>query len=108
MRMKRPLTLTAAVAFAPFLALPTAGEAATPTVANPLCPKDEIVFFAPGNGQDITVPPGFKVSVFASRLNAPTGIAFLGNKNNFSVYELESGHGLPSQCNDETKFPRSQ
>ena len=29
--------------------------------------------FAPGNGQDIVVPPGFKVSVFASGLNLPDG-----------------------------------
>jgi hypothetical protein len=107
MQLKRPFTLTAALGVGPFLMSPITAQAATPTVANPLC-SSETAFFAPGNGQDITVPPGFKVSVFASRLNAPTGIAFLGNKNNFSVYVLESGHGLPSQCNDETKFPRSQ
>jgi glucose/arabinose dehydrogenase len=82
------------------------GVARAATVANPLCPA-EVVFFAPGTGQDITVPPGFTVSVFASGLNAPTGIAFAGNKNNFQVYVLESGHGLPSQCNDETTFPGS-
>jgi hypothetical protein len=72
-------------------------------VANPLCPT-ETVNFAPGNGQDITVPEGFKVSVFASGLNAPTGIAFLGDPKHFQVYVLESGHGLPSRCNDDTAF----
>jgi hypothetical protein len=51
------------------------------------------------------VPPGFKVSVFASGLNMPTGIAFLGNKNQFKVYVLESGHGLPSKCNEQGSFP---
>ena len=81
------------------MALPVVAQAAT--VANPLCPA-ETANFAPGNGQDITLPPGFTVSVFASGLNQPTGIAFLGNKNHFSVYVLESGHGLPSICNDET------
>jgi hypothetical protein len=64
------------------------GVARAATVANPLCPA-EVVFFAPGTGQDITVPPGFTVSVFASGLNAPTGIAFAGHKNNFQVYVLE-------------------
>jgi hypothetical protein len=98
--------------------LPSAAGAAT--VANPLCPT-ETVLFDPGQGQDIVVPKGFKVSVFASGLNFPTGIAFrsLGNQGDdddkggrasrFEVYILESGHGLPSICNDEgtfqTKFP---
>lgn len=74
------------------------------TVANPLCPT-ETAFFAPGNGQDINVPDGFSVSVFASGLNMPTGIAFVGNKNRFEVYVLESGHGLPSRCNEQDSFP---
>jgi hypothetical protein len=72
-------------------------------VANPLCPA-ETAFFNPGNGGDITVPPGFTVSVFAKGLNMPTGIAFLGNKNRFQVYVLESGHGLPSRCNEQASF----
>jgi hypothetical protein len=50
------------------------------------------------------VPPGFRVSVFARGLNAPTGIAFQGNKNNFKVYVLESGHGIPSRCNEQGSF----
>ena len=58
-------------------------------------------FYSPGNGEDIVVPPGFKVSVFAKDLNFPVGIAFTGNDRKFSVYVLESGHGLPSICNDE-------
>ena len=99
MRLKRSLTLTGALGIAPFLMSPIAAQAAT--VANPLCPA-ETAFFAPDQGSNIVVPKGFKVSVFASGLNAPTGIAFLGNKNNFQVFVLESGHGLPSRCNDET------
>jgi len=60
------------------------------------------VFFNPGNGGDIVVPPGFTVSVFKSGLNFPTAIAFRGNGHRFEVFVLESGHGLPSRCNDET------
>jgi glucose/arabinose dehydrogenase len=101
MELKRLHALTTACAFVTLLALPVVAQAAT--VANPLCPS-ETVFFAPGNGQDITVPAGFTVSVFASGLNAPTGIAFLGNKNRFQVYVLESGHGLPSRCNEQDSF----
>src|SRR5437870_231559 len=70
-------------------------------LSNPICP-DNTAFYSPGTGKDIVVPPGFKVSVFAQGLNFPVGIAFTGNKNNFQVYVLESGHGLPSRCNDET------
>jgi glucose/arabinose dehydrogenase len=99
MQGKRLLALTTALAVAPFLISPIAARAAN-TVANPLCPA-ETAFFAPDSGQDINVPPGFTVSVFASGLNMPTGIAFQGNRNRFEVYVLESGHGLPSQCNEQ-------
>ena len=98
MRNYRSHTLTAAVVFAPFLALPTVGEAAT--VTNPICPT-EFALFNPDTGNDIVVPKGFKVSVFKSGLNFPTGIAFLGNSQRFEVYVLESGHGLPSICNEQ-------
>ena len=72
-----------------------------PTVGNLACPGED-VFFNPGNGEDIVVPAGFKVSVFAKGLNFPTGIAFQGNAKKFKVYVLESGHGLPSRCNEQT------
>src|SRR2546430_7344734 len=75
-------------------------------VANPLCPA-ETALYDPGNGQDISVPSGYVVSVFASGLNFPTGIAFRAtNGVNFEVYVLESGHGLPAgnNCNDEAVF----
>src|SRR6266852_6181739 len=71
------------------------------TVHNPNCTLNT-AFYSPGNGEDIIVPAGFNVSVFDKDLNFPVGIAFKGNKNNFQVYVLESGHGLPSNCNDET------
>ena len=101
MRLKRSLFLTAVLVFAPILVQPK--MAAAQIVKNPLCPA-ETAIYAPGHGQDIVVPSGFQVSVFASGLNAPTGIAFLGSKNNFKVYVLESGHGLPSICNDQSSF----
>src|SRR3989442_1215315 len=82
-----------------FLLLPLSVYAAT--VANPLCPV-ETVLYNPGNGEDIVVPSGYSKSVFAKNLNFPTAVAFKGNKNHFEVYVLESGHGLPSRCNDET------
>src|SRR6266568_7967691 len=79
---------------------PSAVAAPIPTVGNPVCPGEE-VFFNPDNGEDIVVPSGYQVSVFATGLNFPTGIAFQGNAKKFKVYVLESGHGLPSRCNDQ-------
>jgi hypothetical protein len=84
------------------------GYAAT-TVANPTCP-DNTAFFDPGNGGDIIVPPGYTVSVFKAGLNFPTGIAFResGQYGKFEVYVLESGHGLPSVCNEQDSFGSGQ
>src|SRR3954470_812476 len=48
------------------------------TRGNAACPGED-VFFDPGNGQDIAVPRGYRVSVFAKGLNFPTGIAFRGS-----------------------------
>ena len=81
--------------------IPVAAQAATVANPNPnpLCANT--AQFAPGNGQGINVPAGFKVSVFASGLNMPTGIAFRSAGAGFEVYVLELGHGLPSVCNDE-------
>jgi hypothetical protein len=93
--------LTAGLTALPLVVLPSVAQAAT--VANPLCPA-ETAIYAPGHAQDIVVPPGFRVSVFARGLNAPTGIAFLGSKSNFRVFVLESGHGIPSRCNEQGSF----
>jgi hypothetical protein len=89
--------LKSAVLLAASLALPTAVAAAS--VGNSLCPGEE-VSFNPGNGEDIIVPDGFTVSVFAKGLNFPTGIAFRGNSWKFEVYILESGVFPTSRCND--------
>ena len=90
--------LTALVTFA---ILHQPGTATAATVTNPECPT-EAALYNPDNGQDIVVPDGYTVSVFAKDLNFPTAVAFRGNKNSFEVFVLESGHGLPSRCNDET------
>src|SRR5205085_8439295 len=90
-------------AFAPLLGLPAIGQAAT--VANPTpSPQcgDNTAFFNPGLPPSVVLPPGFTASVFVASLNAPTGIAFRGDENNFEVYVLESGHGLPSVRNDQS------
>src|SRR5215469_4784619 len=86
------------------LATLSGATATAQVVANPLCPA-ETAFFNPGSGGDINLPPGFTISVFAKGLNMPTAIAFLGNKNRFQVYVLESGHGLPSRCNEQGSWP---
>jgi len=83
--------LLALVLLAPGVARADTGNAA--------CPGED-VFFDPGNGQDIVVPTGYKVEVFAKGLNFPTAIAFRGHEKNFKVFVLESGRGLPSRCND--------
>jgi glucose/arabinose dehydrogenase len=92
-----PIMLTALAMFT-ILHQPAGATAAT--VANPECPIEQVLY-DPGSGEDIVVPPGFKVSVFAKNLNFPTAVAFRGNKNSFEVFVLESGHGLPSRCNNE-------
>jgi len=78
--------------------VPSAGSAAV--VRNPICPIED-AFYSPDEAKDIVLPPGFKASVFVKDLNGPVGIAFVGNGKNFKAYVLESGHGLPSICNDE-------
>src|SRR5260370_31956331 len=98
MRPHARWALMFAVALVLFTALPTSVAAAM--VPNPLCPGEDVLY-NPGNGEDIVVPSGYKVSVFVKDLNFPTAVAFRGNKNSFEVFVLESGHGLPSKCNNE-------
>src|SRR6266550_6712389 len=100
-RLLRFHVLASIAALAPAFTVPALVSAAT--VANPLCPNNTALF-NPDTGQDIVIPPGFKVSVFKAGLNFPTGIAFRGDTAHFEVYVLESGHGLPSVCNDQSKF----
>src|SRR3989449_9589186 len=98
-RFDRFSWLPVAVLSALVFTLPTLATAQTR--GNPLCPGED-VFFNPGHGENIVVPSGFEVSVFKSGLNFPTAVAFRGNRQRFEVFVLESGHGLPSRCNDET------
>src|SRR5215469_2856188 len=94
-----------AVLLAAAMALPSAASAAM--LGNPLCPGED-VSFNPGNGEDIIVAEGFKVSVFASGLNSPTGIAFRGDARGFQVYVLESGAFPASRCNDGVAWQKAQ
>src|SRR5437762_4965118 len=106
MKAKVCRRLIRGAAFAPLLGLPALGQAAT--VANPTpSPQcgDNKAFFNPGLPPSVVLPPGFTASVFVAGLNAPTGIAFRGDASNFEVYVLESGHGLPSVCNDQSLWP---
>ena len=93
MKLRRLHAFTGALTFAPLLALPVATQAAI--IANPTpspqC-SDNIAFFNPKLPPNIVLPAGFTASVFIAGLNAPTGIAFRGDANNFEVYVLESGH----------------
>jgi len=80
--------------------LPATAQAQTRTNNTTGC-QGNTVNYNPANGEDIVVPKGFKVERFSKQdLNFPTGIAFLGSKSDFKVLVLESGHGLPSRCND--------
>lgn len=93
-----------ALALAGMAALPIEAWAQlTENKANPNCPT-EAAYYDPGTGPnagaDIIVPAGYKVEVFASGLNFPTDVAFVGNKDRFHVVVIESGTGLPSACND--------
>ncbi len=82
--------------------LPATVQAQTRTNNTTGC-TGNTVNYNPANGEDIVVPKGFKVERFSKAdLNFPTGIAFLGSKSDFKVLVLESGHGLPSRCNDRT------
>src|SRR5262249_21177863 len=96
--MRFPTSSALVMALGMLLLFPALAAAAN--VANPACPV-EVVKFDPGNGEDIVLLPGYKVSVFAKGLNMPTAVAFVGNSKKFNVYVLESGHGLPSKCNNE-------
>src|SRR5678815_1052176 len=85
------------------LLFPGAPGASAQMVGNAACPGED-VFFNPSQGQDIFVPPGYKIEVFASGLNFPAGIAFKGNSNDFEVFVTESGTGLPGRCNGAEFF----
>jgi glucose/arabinose dehydrogenase len=84
---------------APAFVLASSAGAAPIQRTNPNCPANA-AFYNPSHGEDIIVPKGFKVDVFAKDLNQPTGLAFAGNRNNFQVLVVESGKGLPGNCNN--------
>src|SRR5919198_1728126 len=77
--------------------------ASTQEVGNLACPGEE-VFFDLGNGEDILVPPGYTVEVFAAGLNFPANIAFRGSADSFEVFVTEAGTSLPGRCNGAAFF----
>lgn len=81
----------------------TSSLASAQVLGNAACPGEEVIF-NPGNGQDIIVPRGYKVEVFASGLDFPTGIAFRGPRNRFEVFVTEAGTGVPGRCNGAQFF----
>lgn len=77
MPLKRLTFLSVVFAAAPLLALPTIATAQV--VSNPSTAPDcmnNTAFFNPALPPSINLPAGFRASVFAAGLNAPTGIAF--------------------------------
>ncbi len=99
--MQRIVRLTFVLASLGMVLMPQPPRVHAAIVSNPICTVEQVLY-DPGSGQDIVLPSEYRVSVFAQNLNFPTAVAFKGNKNKFEVYVLESGHGLPSRCNDET------
>jgi glucose/arabinose dehydrogenase len=121
MRITRPRALGFASALALAGALlpggsPAAQQAAGPAVSgqvqaalalpastrgNPACPGEDVAF-NPDRGQDVVLPRGYRIQVFASNLNFPTGLAFARTGDGFQALVVESGTGLPGRCNDNS------
>src|SRR5262245_57204496 len=98
-----PLRTLLAVVLALAGILVTSSLASAVVLGNAACPGEQVIF-DPGQGQDIFVPPGYKVEVFASGLNFPTGIAFKGDSRRFEVFVTETGTGVPGRCNGAEFF----
>jgi len=94
--------LSAAVALA-LASLAAAPMFARAEAVNQNCPEEH-VYYNPSKGEDIVVPKGYKVEAFITGLNFPTDIAFVGGSDNFKVYVLESGTGLPGKCNNRVGY----
>ena len=92
---------------APAFVLDSSAAAAPIQRTNPNCPANT-AFYNPSHGEDIIVPKGFKVDVFAKDLNQPTGLAFLGSGDSFRVLVIESGKGLPGNCNNNPLTPQEK
>jgi len=95
----RPTARVIALAGLSVLSMPVLAEK-----ANPVCPAEK-VFYDPGNGEDIVVPKGYRIEVWARDLNFPTDVAFVGDPHNFNAYVIESGTGVPSACNNNALVP---
>jgi glucose/arabinose dehydrogenase len=102
--MSRSVRTTSCLVVLAAMALLLPATAWSQVGVNRNCP-DENVFFNPGQGEDIYVPPGYKVSVFRAGLNFPTNIAFSGRGRDFKVYVTEAGTSLPGFCNGAVLVP---
>src|SRR5262245_21378826 len=98
-----PLRTLLAVVLALAGILVTSSLASAVVLGNAACPGEQVIF-DPGQGQDIIVPPGYKIEVFAKGLNFPTGIAFKGDGRRFEVFVTEAGTGVPGRCNGAEFF----
>jgi glucose/arabinose dehydrogenase len=99
MVLASPWSRLARLAVAVFASSVATSAAFSQERTNPNCPAN-VAFYNPGNGEDIALPRGYKASVFARDLNFPTGLAFRGSRDNFEVLVIESGKGLPGNCNN--------
>ena len=97
-RTHRAAGLVALLALVLTILPATTAAQSSNTAGSPVC-DGEGVTYNPGNGEDIALPAGYSVSVFARDLNFPTGIAFTGDATNFQAYVIEAGTGLPGRCN---------
>jgi len=95
-RTHRAAGLVALLALVLTILPATTAAQSSNTAGSPVC-DGEGVTYNPGNGEDIALPAGYSVSVFARDLNFPTGIAFTGDATNFQAYVIEAGTGLPGR-----------
>jgi hypothetical protein len=74
----RKLALLCSVASCSFAFAPVTFAGTGNTIANPIdgC-SGNTALYDPGEGQDIVVPDGYTVSVFAKGLNFPTELLFV-------------------------------
>ena len=80
--------------------LQAALDMAAGTRGNAACPGEDVPF-DPGAGEDVVLPRGYRIDVFAQNLDFPTGLTFTRTgRGDFQVLVIESGTGLPGRCNN--------
>jgi hypothetical protein len=61
----------------PLVTAHAAATASDGTTASNAAYPGEAVFYNPSDGEDLVLPKGYKIDVFAKGLDFPTGIAFM-------------------------------